>query len=62
MTTVQKLKLLELSLHYALPKRRSTEMTEKKYEDEPLFIEVVERKDGDSHENWQDNFDVTSRK
>lgn len=29
MTTVQKLKLLGLSLHYALPKHRSTEMTEK---------------------------------
>ena len=44
MTTDQKLKLLQLSLHYVLPKLRSTEMTEKKYEDEPIFIEVVERK------------------
>ena len=38
MTTDQKLKLLQLSLHYVLPKIRSTEMTEKKYEDEPVFI------------------------
>ena len=38
MTTDQKLKLLQLSLHYVLSKLRSTEMTEKKYEDEPVFI------------------------
>ena len=30
MTTDQKLKLLQLSLHYVLPKLRSTETTEKK--------------------------------
>ena len=40
MTTDQKLKLLQLSLHYVLPKLRSTETREKKYEDEPIFIEV----------------------
>ena len=39
MTTDQKLKLLQLSLHYVLPKLRSTETTEKKYEDLPLFID-----------------------
>ena len=38
MTTDQKLKLLQLSLHYVLPKLR-TETTEKKYEDEPIFVE-----------------------
>ena len=63
MTTDQKLKLLQLSLHYVLPKLRSTETTEKKYEDEPIFIKVFERKDGDEEaENWHDNFEVTSRK
>ena len=63
MTTDQNLKLLQLSLHYVLPKLRSTETTEKKYEDEPIFIEVFERKDGDEEaENWEDNFEVTSRK
>ena len=63
MTTDQKLKLLQLSLHYVLPKLRSTEMTEKKYEDEPIFIEVLERKDGEQEaDNWHDNFEVTSRK
>ena len=62
MNTDQKLKLLQLSLHYVLPKLRSTETSEKKYEDEPIFIEVFERKDGEQEaENWQDNFEVKSR-
>ena len=39
MTTDQKLKLLQLSLHYVLPKLRSTETTEKEYKDLPLFVE-----------------------
>ena len=38
MDTNQKLKLLQLSLHYVIPKLRSTEMTEKHYEDLPLFV------------------------
>ena len=38
MDTNQKLKLLQLSLHYVIPKLRSTETTEKPYEDLPLFI------------------------
>ena len=40
MTPDQKLKLLQLSLHYVLPKLRSTETTEKKQEDLPLFVDV----------------------
>jgi len=39
MDTNQKLKLLQLSLHFVIPKLRSTEMTEKPYEDLPLFID-----------------------
>ena len=39
MTTDQKLKLLQLSLHYVLPKLRSKEITEKKQEDLPLFVD-----------------------
>jgi hypothetical protein len=39
MDTNQKLKLLQLSLHYVLPKLRSTETSEKPYEDLPLFID-----------------------
>jgi len=61
MSTDQKLKLLQLSLHYVLPKLRSTEKTGEVYEDQPLFIEVLERKDGEAQENWKDNFEVTSR-
>ena len=60
MDTNQKLKLLQLSLHYVIPKLRSTETIENKHEDLPLFIEVIERKDGEEEaENWQDNFEVT---
>lgn len=44
MDTNQKLKLLQLSLHYVIPKLRSTETSEKPYEDEPLFIDVISRK------------------
>ena len=51
MSTNQKLKLLQLSLHYVLPKLRSTEKTGEVYEDQPLFIEVLERKDGEEQEN-----------
>ena len=39
MTTDQKLRLLQLSLHYVLPKLRSTETTEKKQKDLPLFVD-----------------------
>ena len=39
MTTNQKLKLLQLPLHYVLPKLRSTETTERKQEDLPLFVD-----------------------
>ena len=38
MDTNQKLKLLQLSLHYVIPKLRSTETSDKPYEDLPLFI------------------------
>ncbi len=41
MTTDQKLKLLQLSLHYVLPKLRSTETKERPHEDLPLFVEVL---------------------
>ena len=39
MATDQKLKLLQLSLHYVLPKLRSTETTDMKQEDLPLFVD-----------------------
>ena len=39
MTTDQKLKLLQLSLHYVFPKLRGTETSVKKCEDLPLFVD-----------------------
>ena len=39
MDTNQKLKLLQLSLHYVVPKLRSTETVEKQEQDLPLFID-----------------------
>jgi len=39
MDTNQKLKLLQLSLHYVVPKLRSTETLEKPNGDLPLFID-----------------------
>ena len=39
MTTDQRLKLLQLSLHYVLPKLRSAEFKDKKQEDLPLFVD-----------------------
>ena len=39
MDTNQKLKLLQLSLHYVLPKLRSTEMIERNQGDLPLFVD-----------------------
>ncbi|MDG1053527.1 MAG: hypothetical protein P8O78_02730 [Flavobacteriaceae bacterium] len=51
---------MPLATIYVLPKLRSTETSEKKYEDEPIFIEVFERKNGEQEaENWKDNFEVT---
>lgn len=51
---------MPLATIYVLPKLRSTETSEKKHEDEPIFIEVFERKDAEQEaENWHDNFEVT---
>lgn len=61
MTTSEKLKLLQISLQYVLPRLRYNENEDTSYQDEPIFIEVFERKDGEHEaENWADNFEVTS--
>ena len=61
MTTSEKLKLLQISLQYVLPKLRYNENEDTSYQDESIFIEVVERKkDAEEAENWEDNFEVTS--
>ena len=56
----EKLKLLQISLQYVLPKLRYNENENTSYQDEPIFIEIVERKkDAEEAETWQDNFEVT---
>ena len=63
MTTDQKLKLLQLSLHYVLPKLRSTEMTEKKQEDLPLFVDVEVIKRDEETGRWtSDIYPLGSKK
>jgi uncharacterized protein YtpQ (UPF0354 family) len=52
MTTDQKLKLLQLSLHYVLPKLRSTETSDKKQEDLPLFVDVEVIKRDEETGGW----------
>lgn len=59
MSVEQRLKLLQLSLHYVLPKLRSVQNESNTHVDEPLFINVYERKDEEQEaENWADNFEV----
>ena len=55
----QRIKLLQVTLHYIVPKVRSVETNQPQQQDEPIFIEVLERKEGDEQENWKDNFEVT---
>jgi hypothetical protein len=50
MDTNQKLKLLQLSLHYVLPKLRSSSKgPEEEQGDMPIFIDIHER---DENDNW----------
>lgn len=56
--TNQRLKLLQLSLHYVLPKLRYSENKETQHLDEPLFVEVWDRKEDSNEEKWGDNFEV----
>ena len=43
MTLEQRLKLLQLSLQYVIPKLKSIDTTEGIEEDQPLFIEINEK-------------------
>lgn len=43
MTLEQRLKLLQLSLQYVIPKLRSIDTSEGIEEDQPLFIEINEK-------------------
>jgi hypothetical protein len=62
MNTNQKLKLLQLGLQYIIPKLTSTTIHEEdSCIDEPIFIEVLKRKEDSDEEEWADNFEVSSR-
>lgn len=61
LNTSQRIKMLQIALQYTLPKLQAMvvkDETEK--EDEPIFINVYERKKDSNEENWQDNFEVTN--
>tara|TARA_R100000734_G_C3283037_1_gene76262 strand:+ start:261 stop:575 length:315 start_codon:yes stop_codon:yes gene_type:complete len=61
LNTSQRIKMLQIALQYTLPRLQAMvvkDETEK--EDEPIFINVYERKKDSNEENWQDNFEVTN--
>ena len=61
LNTGQRIKMLQIALQYTLPRLQAMvvkDETEK--EDEPLFINVYERKKDSDEEVWQDNFEVTN--
>ena len=51
----QKLKLLQLSLHYVVPKLRGIVDKKEEIPEQPLFIDVLDRNEE------TDNFEVTNR-
>ena len=60
LNNTQKLKMLQIALQYTLPRLQATVIKEE-HKDEPLFIEVLERKPDSDEEVWADNFHVTER-
>ena len=59
LTTSEKIKLLQISLQYTLPRLQAMMIKEDKDEDVPLFIDIIERKPDSDEEVWGDNFHVT---
>lgn len=55
----EKLKLLQIGLHYIIPKLRSVQHVDTKPQLEPFTIQVLSRKEDSDEENWKDNFEVT---
>ncbi len=56
----EKLKLLQIGLHYIIPKLRSVEHVDSVQLEEPIIMQVLTRKEDSDEENWKDNFEVTS--
>ena len=62
MNVNQKLKFIQLGLQYIIPKLQSTTIhPDDSAIDEPLFIEVYDRKPDSDEEVWKDNFEVKNR-
>ena len=55
-----KLKLLQIGLHYIIPKLRSVQHVDTKQQLEPFTIQVLSRKEDSNEEKWEDNFEVTN--
>lgn len=61
LNTSQRIKMLQIALQYTLPRLQAMvvkDETEK--EDEPIFINVYDRKKDSNEEVWKDNFEVTN--
>ena len=59
MTVDQRIKMLQISLQYTLPRLQAM-MIKDETKDQPLFIEdivVYKRKENSDEEKWEDNFE-----
>ena len=56
----EKLKLLQIGLHYIIPKLRSVQHVDSVQQNEPFTLQILSRKENSNEENWKDNFEVTS--
>ena len=62
MTVDQRIKMLQISLQYTLPRLQAMVVKDETV-DQPLFIEdivVYKRKENSDEEKWKDNFEVSS--
>ena len=62
MTVDQRIKMLQISLQYTLPRLQAM-MFKDETKDQPLFIEdivVYKRKENSDEEKWEDNFEGSS--
>ena len=62
MTVDQRIKMLQISLQYTLPRLQAM-MIEDETKAQPLFIEdivVYKRKENSDEEKWEDNFESSS--
>ena len=62
MTVDQRIKILQISLQYTLPRLQAM-MIKDETQDQPLFIEdivVYKRKENSNEEKWEDNFEAKS--